>query len=126
MTCKVKDKERQFKECGSFRWEITDKYGDFLPLSEVRDNTINDVLNEESMEVIYTIGLKRDDRVERGWGLYNVMFTPKYHELKLYSLGDGDNKVRVNLKCKTLQECESLINMLCEGNSMKVMPAYLK
>jgi hypothetical protein len=47
-------KIRNFKKCGPYRWEITDRYGDTLSADMVRDNTINDVLDlPSSVEVIY-------------------------------------------------------------------------
>lgn len=116
-------KKRNFKNCGPYRWEITDKYGDILTDDIVRDNTINEVLcdNLSSLDILYTIGLRKKD--EGGWGMYNIVFESKCQLLKLYPLSDGD--VRVNLICKSLQECEGLVDMLCIGNDMEVQPAYL-
>ena len=120
-----KNVKRNFKNCGPYRWEVTDKYGDTLSADIVRDNTINDVLDlPNSVEVIYTIGLKRSSREEQGWGLYNIIFEPRYQELKLYPLSDGD--IRVTLPCKSLEDCEYLIGLICKGNHMEVQPAYLE
>jgi len=115
--------KRNFKECGSLRWEVTDRYGDYLPPDIIRDDRISEVLDEgSSLEVIYTINLKKLD--ESGWGQYSIVFEPKNQTLKLYPLSDGD--IRVNLVSKTLQESEKLVEMLCSGNNMQVMPAYIK
>ena len=115
--------KRNFKECGSLRWEVTDRYGDYLPPDIIRDDRISEVLDEgSSLEVIYTINLKKLD--ESGWGQYSIVFEPKNQTLKLYPLSDGD--IRVNLVSKTLQESENFVEMLCKGNNMEVMPAYIK
>lgn len=117
-------KLREFKECGPLRWEITDKYGDSLSVSEVRDSVINEVLNDDgiSLDVIYSISLKKND--EHGWGLYNMIFDPRYQMLKLYPLSEN-NGVRVSLVCKRLQDCEALVDMLVKGNNMTIQPAFL-
>jgi hypothetical protein len=119
----INKNKRHFKESGSLIWEVTDKYGDPLPLDVIRDDKICEVLDgTSSLEVIYTITLKKLD--ERGWGTYSIVFEPRYQILKLYSLAGGD--IKVNLSSKTLEESEKLVEMLCKGNIMEVMPAYKK
>lgn len=119
-------RERYYKECGSFRWEITDKYGDPLSADVIRDRTLNEVLDStpNDLNIIYTIGVKRKSGLEQGWGLYNIIFEPRYNELKIYPLGNGE--IRVTLPCKSIDECEGLVNMLCKGNQLDVQPVYLK
>jgi hypothetical protein len=119
----LKINNRNFKICGEYRWEITDKYGYSLSNDFIRDSKINNILdisNEKDLDVSYQIGLRR---TEDGWGLYQISFKSKDQKLKLYPLADGD--IRVDLPCKTLQDCEYLVKLLCKGNNMEVQPAYI-
>lgn len=114
--------KRNFKICSKYRWEITDIYGQNLSLSQLRNSQINKVLSEDEFtDAIFSVSLKRE--VEDGWGLYQCTFYPKQSLLKFWSLGDG--KIRVDLVCKTIEDADPLVDMVCNGNKMKVMPLYL-
>ena len=111
---------RTYKECSKYKWEVTDAYGKNLSISQVRDSQISKVLNEDFTDAIYSISLKRS---EDGWGLYQCTFFPKESLLKFWSLDDG--KIRVDLVCNELEDADPLVDMICAGNKMEVMPAHL-
>ena len=120
--------DRQFKECGNIKWEITDENGYPITLNRIRDSRIGDILSEDTdpMDVLYNINLKIDNEKGGGlggWGLYHSVFNGKSKILSTYSLGEGD--VYVKLPCKDLKDAEVLLDLICRGNKMYIMPAFL-
>jgi hypothetical protein len=123
---KSEEEPRQYKLSGSLKWEMTDRYGYPVKLSEIRGERIDTVLSNQSdgvtsQSIRYSISLKKLD--EDGWGHYNCdVYEGK---LSLYStIGDGSNHIRIKLKCEDLVRAEELVQLLIEGNNLEVMPVH--
>lgn len=121
---------RNFKKCGTIKWEVTDQYGYTVDPDVIRDQKIGEILDTPSpdlfgkkLEITYMINLKKPD--EGGWGgQYSIVFIPNKKMLKLYPLSN-DRGERISLICNKLEDCEDLVKMITDGNKMNIMPAYI-
>lgn len=123
----------QFKVIGKYRWEMTDEYGYPVKLSQVRNERIDNILDESPRgynnseeclsSIRYSISMRKRD--EDGWGHYNFdLFKGK---LSLYSTVDDESTshLRIKFNCTDFTTAESLIDLVIQSNNMEVMPIHL-
>jgi hypothetical protein len=122
-----------FKTIGPFKWQITDKYGDDISKDQLRDIKLDEVLDNQMKDVfgkplsiIYNMTLRKIGG-GFGYGLYSASWSENTKLLSVYSLGDdsGSEGVKVKLPCNSINDVEPLIRMVCKGNGLEVMPAFL-
>jgi len=107
--------KESFINCGKLRWKITDEFGWNINKSDLRDMTIDKILdNKINYNCNYYISLRKPD--EEGWGYYSITLKPYTNKLKL----SGD-VLNVTLNCKSLIDAEVLVNMLIEGNDLELL-----
>ena len=99
-----------------YRFKITDKYGWDISKSQARDMRLSSVLDEQSDEVLYHMYLTRPGKMETA---------VVYIDLGKSELKIGGADVEVKFKCKSLQEAESLVELILEPNNLEVSPVNL-
>ena len=116
---------RTFYEKSKYRWEMTNEHGWEVSKQELRDNRINQVLDDEktNINIHYTVALKKTD--EDGWGQYVGLYKPMKKKLVIYPLSENGG-VRVSFIAEDIEECETYVDLVCKGNSMILMPVNIK
>lgn len=115
----------QFYENYKYRWNIADEYGWDIPKSEMRNVRIEEILNNIDYFNRFTYNITLfdvDDKME----IHMALYRPKQKKLSIYPFGEEGKLVRVNFLVENIQQCEEYLDIVCEGNNLKVAPVNTK
>lgn len=115
----IDQKYYQFLTCDKYRFRVTDEHGDLVNLTKLK---LTELINTNTKtEFHYDVKLAHADI--KKYRSVMALYKKNKNEIIFYSLSESD-KLRITLKCDSLKKAEELIDLVCEGENLQVVPVH--